>query len=82
MKYTDIKLPRDRLEAFNFWCNKWQADLIPVLSSSRKITVIDGNYQETFKHVAENRTMPDGRTVCVCADCAGDFSGAGEDEDR
>ena len=35
----DIKLSRNELEAFGFWCNKWQADLIPMLSSSKRIPV-------------------------------------------
>jgi len=35
----DVKTSKNRLEAFSFWCNKWQADLIPMLSSSKKIPV-------------------------------------------
>lgn len=81
-RYMDIKLPRDRVEAFSFWQNSWQAQLIPMLSSGKRIEVIDGNYSETFKHMSENKVMPDGRRVCVCADCAGDFSGCGDEEDR
>ena len=81
MKYIDIKLPRDRVEAFSFWQNSWQAQLIPMLSSSKKITIIDGDIQNIFKHQTEMIVTTDGRRICGCVNCAGDFSGASEDEE-
>lgn len=80
MVIRDIKTPKTELEAFSFWCNKWQADLIPMLSSSKKITVIDGDIQNVFKHRTEMIVTTDGRRFCACVDCAGDFSGASFDD--
>jgi len=35
----DIKLPKNNLEAFEMWRDSWKADLISMLSSSKKIPV-------------------------------------------
>lgn len=35
----DIKLPKNNLEAFEMWRDSWRADLVGMLSSSKKIPV-------------------------------------------
>ena len=35
----DVKLPKNNLEAFEMWRDSWRADLIGMLSSSKRIPV-------------------------------------------
>ena len=35
----DIKLPKNNLEAFEMWKDSWKADLIGMLSSSKRISI-------------------------------------------
>jgi DNA topoisomerase VI subunit A len=76
MLIQDIKLPKNNLEAFEFWQNSWQASLIPMLSTSKKIEV--KQFTDPRQHQFESGYN---KGICYCADCAGDFSGASEDED-